>query len=743
MDIRLLIACGAAALLLASAPAAAAQVGPPAVTIPDLTPWLATSGRLARAAWRHAAHFRLANEIQPGHNRPAPIRTDAYVGYTAHALWVRFVAYDPHPRDVRIHYRRRDDFSGAGDDFVGLLFSPFNDTQWAYEFLCTAGGVEAEAFRQQKQEYFSFNAIWSCSARPTLRGYEVVMRIPFRSIKLPQTGRPQTWRLGLFRNWPRNLRHVVAEFRMNYNSNCLLCRTQVVRTATPITAKGLNLQFIPAMTISRTDTRPTTDAGLVQDPSKASGGLTARWMIRPDLEWAATLNPNFSEVEPNQLQLTVNQPFALFYPENRPFFEQGAWVFNTPLELVDTRQITNPHWATKLVGQIGANAMDALIATDTLTNILLPGPENSSLQVFNFSTRDALLRYRYDLSNNSALGVLATSRQGGGYHNNVLAFDADWQLDPSDSITAQVGTSGTIYPGEVAAAFGIPAGSVTGTAWTTKFRRTRKRYLISLGLSRVDSGFRADLGYLPQVGYLTATSRGEYNWYGPNDAWYQNLGLGGATEWTRMTGAGPILDRRAQVYAFGNGRYQSHIFFSLSHENQYFGGITFTLNQIQFFARSQPTNWFQGRIGITAGDGIDYTGVRKGKLFSIAPAITLSPGANFQLSLVTNFERLNVAGGRLFTANLYDFRVAWYFNSRLFVRATVQEQDVRNNIALYPPGTESRTRNLATQWLIGYVLNPWTAFYAGFSNGYLGTGNFGLLQQQRTYFLKFSYDFQL
>ncbi len=749
MTIRFLAAC-AAALLLASAaaaarPASAVRISAPAVvTIPGLGPWLSVSGRPTRAAWSHAAHFRLDNEVQPGHNRAAPIRTDVYVGYGPQALWLRFLAFDPRPRDVRIHYRRRDGISGTGDDFVGLLFSPFNDTQWAYEFLCTAGGVEADAFRQQKQEYFSFNTIWGCSAHPTPRGYEVVMRIPFRSIKLPQSTHPQTWRLGLFRNWPRNLRRVVAQFRMNYNSNCLLCQTQVVRTATPITAKELNVQIIPALTVSRADTRPATDtAGPMQGTSQASGGLTARWMIRPDLEWAATLNPNFSEVEPTRLQLTVNQPFALFYPENRPFFEQGAWVFNTPFELVDTRQITNPHWATKLVGQIGVNAMDALIATDTMTNILLPGPEDSALQIFNFSTRDALLRYRYDLSNDSALGVLLTSRQGGGYHNQVLAFDTSWQLGPSDSITVQVGRSATAYPGEVADAFGIAAGSVSGNAWTARFRRTRKNYLISFGLSRLGSGFRADLGYLPQVGYLATTSRGEYNWYGPNNAWYQNLGLGGAARWVRMTGTGPILERRVQVYAFGDGGYQSHLFFSLSHEDRYFGGTSFTLNQIQLFAKTQPTDWFRGRVGITAGDGIDYTGIRKGKLLSIAPAVTLSPRAHFQLSLVTDFERLNITGGRLFTANLYDFRLAWYFNPRLFVRATIQEQDVRNNVALYPPGTASRTRNLASQWLLGYVLNPWTAFYAGFSNGYLETGNSGLLQQQRTYFLKFSYDFPL
>ena len=470
------VAC-LAILMLPAAHAASANRRKPAATpvIPDITHWVDAAGKPGPEAWQHAAHFSIAYEINPGHNAPAPVSTRAAIGYTSNALWLRFMAEDPHPKNIHVRYREHDNISSSSDGFVGLFFSPFNDTQWAYEFFCTAGGVEWDAFRQQGNEYSSFNAVWSCHARRTATGYEVVMKIPFSSIKFPHSHKPQVWRMLLFRNWPRNLRHQLASNRLDYNSNCTLCQAQVVRTATPINASSANFQLIPAITVLRTDTHSDASGGLENGSPVIKGSLDARWILRPDLEWAATINPNFSEVAPDTLQLNVNRQFALFYAENRPFFQQGTQVFNTPgfLQgsdtfgasgaLVDTRSIVDPSWATKLVGQVGANALGVLAANDSATNIVLPGSQSSSIQSFNFSSRDALLLYRYD-TGNSSVGMLATGREGGGYDNGLYAFDTSWQLDPSDTVTALIGSSTTTYPTTLANKLGIAPGTMTGNA---------------------------------------------------------------------------------------------------------------------------------------------------------------------------------------------------------------------------------------------------------------------------------------
>ena len=736
-----------------AAQAATPGPGPHAPVIPDLTPWFAHDGRPGPAAWSHAAHFSIPYEINPGRNAPAPVSTDVAMGYGPHALWLRFDAQDPHPGQIRVRYREHDDISSDAEDFVGIFLSPFDDTQWAYELFCTAGGVEWDAFRLQNNEYQSWNAVWQCHARRTPHGYRVVMRIPFAAIKFPQSALPQRWGVMFFRNWPRSLRHQLLSRRVDFNSNCTLCSLEVVRTATPITAHTANVQIIPALTLIRTDKARPGGGGLAAGTPALKASVDARWVIRPDLEWSATVNPNFSQVAPDVLQLSVNRQFALNYAENRPFFEQGTQVFNTPNfrlssdsympsgALVDTLQIVDPRWASKLVGQVGSNAVGALVADDSATNILLPGPEGSTVGSFNFATHDALVRYRRDVGA-SAFGLIATDRTGSGYNSAMYATDGSWQINPSDTLTALLGASQTTYPSAVARTFRIRAGRIGGGAWLVDFARNRHNYNFDVNATHIGANFRADLGYLPQVGYNQLAVNGEYDFYAPDTDWWQNGGFGLVSNWTDATAGRAALDRKIKLYAFVHAHAQTHIILYATREQQTYAGRTFTLNQFEMDASAQPTDWLNAEVDVVHGGGIDYVGVRKGSLLSVNTTIALTPGRHLKINLVDDYQRLDIGGTTLYTANLYDIRVAWYFTTRLFINTIAQAQDVRNDTALYPAGTPVRARHLATQWLIGYQVNPWTVFYAGSSEGYQESGAAPLRAQQRTYYLKASYYFQ-
>lgn len=733
--------------------ALAADAAAVAPAMPDLTPWLAKNGRPGAAAWQHAAHFSIAYEINPGHNTPAPVATQVEAGYTADALWVRFQAQDPHPDDIDSRYREHDDMASYADDYIGVFLSPFNDTQWAYEFMCTAGGTEWDAFRQQNNEYSSWDAVWSCSASRTTKGYQVVMKIPFASFKFPHSPAPQRWGFIFFRNWPRNVRHQLFSQPLNYDSNCTLCSMLPVNTATPVKASSTDFQLIPAVTVIRTDSKRNGAEGLEQGSPNLKASLDARWVLRPDLEWSATVEPNFSQVAPDVLQLSANRQFALFYQENRPFFEQGTQVFNTPSlrfstdnfqpsgTLVDTLAITDPRFATKLVGQVGANELGGLATEDTATSIVVPGPQSSTSQSFDFSTRDELLRYRRDVGA-SAFGVYASDRDGGGYHSGLYAADGNWQIDPSDVLTALVGSSNTDYPETVASAFGMSPGAVKGDLWTLDYARTRRNYNFEVNLSHVAEGFRADLGYVPQVGYDQGAFLGEYDFYAPDDDWWQSFGLGTISNWTRATDGGANLDRKIKLYTVLHADYQAQVYVYATRDQQYYQGKTFTLDQYEMDTTVQPVSWLNGEVDVVRGDGVDYLGVRKAGLLSVNTTLYIQPGRHLKINIVDDYEQLKLSGTRLFTANVYDLRVAWYFTSRLFADVIGQGQDVRNNTALYPDGTPRRTGTLATQFLIGYQINPWTVFYAGSSEGYQETPDNQLVPQQRTFFLKGSYYFQ-
>jgi hypothetical protein len=741
-----------AAGLLRPAIAAAAEAAATPI-IPDLSSWLERNGNPGEAAWRHAARFSIAYEVSPGHNTPAPVATQVETGYTKDALWLRFQAHDPHPADIGVRYREHDDTEGFSDDFVGVFLSPFDDSQWAYEFFCTAGGVEWDAFRQQNNEYASWDAVWSCSASRTANGYLVTMKIPFASIKFPHRPAPQQWGLIFYRNWPRNIRHQLSSQRLNFDSNCTLCSMLPVRTATAIKTSPADFQLIPAVTVIRTDSNSDATGGLERGSPTLKASLDARWVLRPDLEWSATVDPNFSQVAPDVLQLSANRQFTLFYQENRPFFEQGTQVFNTPGirystdtfqpsgTLVDTLAITDPRFATKLVGQVSSDEIGALATEDTVTTILLPGSQSSTTQSFDFTTRDELVRYRYDVGP-SAIGMYASDRDGGKYDSGLYAVDGDWQIDPSDTLTALVGSSTTDYPEAVASAFGINPGTAKGDLWTLDYNRSRHNYTFEFNLSHVAQGFRADLGYMPQVGYDQGAILGEYDFYAPDQDWWQNFGFGTISNWTRATDSSANLDRKVKFYTVLHANDQTQVYLYTTRDEQYYQGDTFTLDQYELDTTIQPMRWLNAEIDAVAGDGVDYIGVRKAGLFSVTSTLYIQPGTHLKINIVDDYEQLQLSGERLFTANVYDLRVAWYFTSRLFADVIGQGQDVRNNTSLYPSGTPHRIGTLATQGLIGYQINPWTVFYAGSSEGYQENADNQLVPQQRTFFLKASYYFQ-
>ena len=745
----------AAVLLAGTIQTAPAAPGPAAraSVLPDITLWLRQGGRPSRAAWRHAARFSIPYEISPEQNGRAPVSTRVQVGYTAKALWLRFLAHDPHPAHIGVHYREHDDISDTTDDYVGVYLSPFDDPQWAYEFRCTAGGVEWDAFQLQSNQDSSWNAVWDCRARRTHDGYEVVMRIPFASIKFPHSDRPQRWGMLFFRNWPRSLRHELFSRPIDFNSNCTLCSMQVVRTATPVMASPADLQLIPALTLMHTDSPGTTGTALSRHTTKLEASLDANWALSPDLQWSATVNPNFSQISPDVLQLSVNRQFALDYAENRPFFEQGTDVFDTPKlrmstdgfnpsgQLVDTLTIADPRWASKLTGQVGPNAVGALVTDDQTTDIMLPGPQVSTLKSFNFATHDALLRYRRDFGP-SEVGVLATKRSGGGYDNGVYELDSQWQIDPSDMLTTVVSSSSTTYPDGVAKALGATPGTTNGVLWLADFTRSRHNYYFDINALHISNGFRADLGYLPQVGYDQLAAQGEYDFYAPDTNWWQNGGFGVLSNDTETVGNGPALDRKVTIYTFLQTHYQADIYLYATREEQYFKGKAFGLDYYQIDATAQPTDWLNGQIDVVEGGGVDYIGVRQGRMLTVTTTLAITPGRHLTVNLVNEIENFSLANQRLFTADLYDLRLAWYFNTHLFVNAIGQEQDVRNNVALYPAGTPRRSRSLATQWQIGYQINPWTVFYAGSSQGFQqGPGN-SLLPERRAYYVKVSYYFR-
>lgn len=245
-----------------------------------------------------------------------------------------------------------------------------------------------------------------------------------------------------------------------------------------------------------------------------SEGEEQTWGITPSLTGNLALNPDFSQVEADVAQLDVNNPFAHFFPEQRPFFLEGADIFSTPLDAVFTRNVADPLWGGKISGKQGIHGLGVFVAQDQVTNLLFPGSEESDSDSFDSETVDSVLRYRRDFGNASAIGALFTGREGDGYHNRVAGIDGLYRITDTHSLRFQALGSQSLYPDEIAEDFDQPTGSFSDQAYLLAYSHDSRNWLGWAEYRDIGEDFRADMGFMPQVDFRHGATGFEHSWWG-------------------------------------------------------------------------------------------------------------------------------------------------------------------------------------------------------------------------------------
>jgi hypothetical protein len=748
-----------AALLLLAGPAAAQAPSPPetpaaAAAAParrhfDIT--RATSpvkvdGVLDEEAWKSALVVDLRYEWFPGDNVPPSVKTDALLTFDGDALYIAFRADDPQPGSIRSHLMDRDSIAAFNqDDHVGFILDSFNDERRAFQFRVNPFGVQVDATFSEIDalEDFSWDAIWASQGRITETGYVVEIAIPFKQLRFPRSDAPQTWGFEAFRSYPRSVRTRISSKITDRAKDCLLCQLDKVSGFSGI-APGRNLELTPTVTASRTDVIDTFPNGnLDKGDENVEPGLTARWGITPNTNLIATINPDFSQVETDSAQLEVNTRFALFYPEKRPFFLEGADLYLTPLQAVFTRTVADPDWGAKVSTKEGKNSLGVFVADDDINNLVIPGNQGSATTSLEQSITNGVVRYRRDIGQYSTLGVLYTGREGDDYHNRVAGLDGFFRFTPSDTVRVQYLNSDTLYPRQVAETFGQEIDAFDGDAFHVQYDHFAKKWKGFISYQDLDPFFRADSGFIPRVDVKTAQAQGERFIYGGKEDWYARMSFGAKGIRTEDH-TGILTDQLAEVFGTLFGPMQSQVEVYLDNAKTFYNGTTFDLNQQTFFFQINPSGSLRLRLQAQIGDQIDFANTRQGDLIYLVPGVQVR-GRNMSLQLDHFYQTLDVektldlGGGQLFRVNLTQAKVIYQFNVRTFVRAIVQYQDLQRNPDLYFRTVRPKQEDLFGQFLFSYKLNPQTVLFAGYTDSRLGFQNVDLTQTDRTFFLKIGY----
>ena len=725
-------------MLLAAAPVWASTANIP--DLPRIDGPVNIDGILDDDAWRQALQIKVDTETNPGENIPAKVKTVAYLMEDGNSLYVAFDARDPDPSAIRAFLRDRD--SAYNDDFVGIVIDSYNDGRRAFEFFSNPLGAQMDLTNDDinRREDDSWNAIWDSAGRITDDGYIVEMEIPLNQLRFQKMEGKQVWGLDVIRMYPRDSRTRIGSNPLDREVNCYLCQFSKIQGLEDV-EPGRDLEIVPTLTSSRTDLRddPLIDP-MVQGDVETEAGLNVRWGITPDLTANLAINPDFSQVEADVAQLDVNNQFALFFPETRPFFLEGSDYFRTPIQAVFTRTVADPALGTKLTGKRNNNTFGVYVAEDEVTNLLFPGAFGSESEALEVSNTAAVGRYSRSFGEASQVGALLTARRGDGYHNYVGGFDARWKINDQHTLKAQVLRSDTDYPDEIADDFEQPLDAFSGNAAQLEYEYDSRNWFAYANHEMFDSGFRADSGFITRVDYDQQELGVGHIWHGAEDNWWTRMRVNGEYNIAHDE-HGRLLEREIETYFGIHGPKQWFMEFGGLTRDALFDDIMFKENKISLYTEIKPRGGLYLGIWARIGDQIDFANGTLGDEVRLQPSVTWNVNQHLMLRLQSSLVTLDSKEGpNIFDAQVHDLRVTWQFSVRSFVRFTVQQQDVERNQAMYIDDVDARSRDVGRQLLYSYKLNPQTVFFLGYSDRHIDDDDLDTLTAtDRTFFLKIGY----
>ena len=742
------------ALAVASAcsmPALAAQNGTeassgyiPGGRIPQLKGDIAIDGKLDDAAWRDALVQEIAYDIQPGDNTPAPVKTMVRIGYGKDAIYFAFHAMDPNPAAIRANLRDRD--AAFNDDWVGVFLDTFNDNRRGYELIVNPLGVQADLIRDEantnNQEDASWDGLWQSAGRLTAEGYDVEIRVPFSTLRFPTGGGDQRWGISLFRNWPRDKRHQLTSHKVPRESNCFQCEWGKYDGMAGV-EQGRNLEIVPTLTMGKTQVRAAAGQPWRDGDTSIEPGLDVSWAPSPAMTLNATLNPDFSQVETDQLQLDINNSFALFYQEKRPFFLEGADYFTSQFDVLYTRQIADPDFGLRVTGRTGSGAYGAIVAQDATTVLLVPGVLGSRFEQLDQKADVAVGRYRHDINQNTSIGVIGTFRQGTDYDNGVAGIDARWKKGPHTA-TAQFLHSQSEYPAAIAAAYARELGNdstPSGNAWRAEYAFGNRNWNFNAWHMDIDPGFRADLGFMGQVGYEKSLVGGGHSWFRDDKAFNRVDAYADFDITHRFDGQ--LLERELEGQVSVQGPKQSSVRLHGMTRVRFWHGRMFDERYADINANFRPNGYLQLGAYLQSGTMLDLAADRTGRRTMLELWANANIGRGISLNGEVSRQRMRRDGGTAFEATVFNGGGSWQFDPRQRLRLTLQGSEVLRDTSLYATQVNRTSRDWAAQVVYSYKVNPRTAIYAGGSYGaFMNDNNPVLFGNARSVFLKISYGWQ-
>lgn len=364
-------------------------------------------GDFSEIDWSNA---QVATDFTDGgvfQGKPSPYVTEARVTYDDKNLYVAFTAFVDR-KDLTFTITNRDEVEGT-DDRVYIAIDTFDDESLTYGIGVSAGNVQVDG-----REGYGFDTnldlIYDTAVQIFDDRYQAEFSIPFSSLRYSLAD-IQTWRISfgrLFRT-PDQLGHFTHWANKIDGIECQTCQLGYLKDIDVPPSTNGKTELIPSVVGGYSDDRINNKSSSNDDAS-----LFAKYYVSSVDLLEIAVNPDFSQIESDDIQNDINEVNALYFPERRPFFSEGAELFKFDpgrgyINLFYSRTINDPSIVGKYTGKIGKTSYGVISAKDETSVLLLPFEESSTLVNMGESFSN-ILRFKRMLKYGSHLGAFASHR---------------------------------------------------------------------------------------------------------------------------------------------------------------------------------------------------------------------------------------------------------------------------------------------------------------------------------------------
>ena len=653
----------------------------------------------------------------PHDGEPATEKTEVWLGYTRRAIYFVFICRDHHINQLRGHLARRENI--LNDDNVSVLLDPFQDHRKGVLFTVNPAGVQADAaWDEINGQDYSYDQVWDSDGQVMRDGWMALIAIPFRSLRFRPNG--SDWGVVFGRNFPRNSE---TDFwpRVATSISGVLSQEATLRGIVGVTGSH-NVQINPYALGQNERTLETLDP---LNPSFSSrhlegtAGGEVKAILKDSIVFDATINPDFSDIESDQPQFTVNQRYPVYFPELRPFFLENANYFATPITLVYTRNIVHPEYGGRVTGKIRHTNLGLFAIDDREPGqTVAPGDP-----LYNQRATIAVGRFSQDLGKGSSIGAIYTDEEWGQGWNRIGGIDFTARMTDHWTALGQMVESST--KGNVDS--GAPPTYAAGPAST--FQISRSGHAFNLYSNYVDYsiGFQSQVGFIQSSNFRNGFTHATYQWF-PKHWLIQSYGLETSQNIAfdhlgnrvfHYSSFDPfiLLPRKIVIAPIGGQNSDTLLpqNYPLLTQNR-----NFTENLGGFVCRGAPFPQFSFNINAFRSGNVNYNPAA-----GHAPSLMNQETAQVLLTLqpirqltadntyLLDRDRSVADGALVYENQVFRTKVNYQFTRAISARMIVEYDSTLAN----PAETSLlRTKQVGTEALFTWLPHPGTAIYIGYNN---------------------------